>query len=553
MQAVFIQILNMSYRAGIVVCFILLARWVFLLCKIPKKYAYFIWFIPYIRFLCPFSLESIFHIFPKGQRVFQLNSVGQILSQNLENSIGNFEFSPIEFSFLAPTPENSVDPIQVVTFIGSSIWLAGVTLLVLYSIISLIRLKSKLQSRIGLRDNIYLTDEIDMPFVMGIIKQKIYLPSNITKEAMEYVILHEQTHIKRRDSLIKGIAFFVTILHWFNPLAWVSFFCMGSDMEMSCDETVIKQLGEDSCAPYAQTLLSISLGRKGSKGMPLAFGEGNVKNRIKNIMQYKKPLFFTGIFAGIFIVILSVGLLANPVTADIFKETNLGKQNENVILQETTGETSSLEVGQKEELPIEEIEITIPQISPDMIIGADGVHLDYAENGMIIFHDYFGLFVYAKQINGVLPIMMSMPESVWSSLEYGIVGAIDLKAIGCHYTQGDNYCEVRVSVDGSMVYLHPISQEEMYVYDVYNKKLIKQKYSLDGIELFDSYISLEEMEGVEKERICSANGILFENGKEPYYGYLVGDGTIGSLSYLEWDMIIPLFVSVPENPVKPLS
>ncbi len=545
MEAVFLQLLGMSYQAGVVVCFILLTRWVFQLCKVPKKYSYFIWAIPYIRFLCPFSLESIFSVFPKKQQLFQQNPIGQVASQNLKNSGLSF----IDFSFLAPAPENSVDPIQALIVLGSYIWLAGVVLLVLYSLFSLVKLKRKLQVQIGFKDNIYLTDGIDMPFVMGIIKQKIYLPSSITKEEMEYVILHEQVHIKRKDAAIKGITFFVTILHWFNPLAWVAFFCMESDMEMSCDEAVMWQLGEDCCTVYAQTLLSMSTGKKENRGIPLAFGEGNVKGRIKNIMQYKKPLFFTGIFAGILIVTLFLGLLTNPVTTDISEETNTEKEKESVILQETTKEITVL--GQ-EELPIE-IEITMPQIMPDMIVGADGVYLDYAQNEIIIFHDYFGLFIYAKQINGVIPVSMSMPESIWQSLEYGIVGAVDLKAIGCHYTQGDNYCEVHVSVDGSMVYLHPINQEEMYVYDVYNKKLIKQKYSLDGIELFDSYVSLEEMEIV-NERICSANGIFFENGEEPYYGYLIGDGTIGSLLYLEGDMLVPLFVvPVPENPVRPLS
>lgn len=545
MKAVFLQLLGMSYQAGVVVCFILLTRWVFQLCKVPKKYSYFIWAIPYIRFLCPFSLESIFSIFPKKQQLFQQNLVGQVVPQNLKNSGLSF----IDFSFLAPAPENSIDPIQALIFLGSYIWLAGVVLLVLYSLVSLVKLKRKLQVQIGLKDNIYLADGIDMPFVMGIRKQKIYLPSSITKEEMEYVILHEQVHIKRKDAAIKGITFLATILHWFNPLAWAAFFCMESDMEMSCDEAVMGQLGEGCCTVYAQTLLSMSTGKK-NRGIPLAFGEGNVKGRIKNIMQYKKPLFFTGIFAGILIVTLSLGLLTNPVTADISEEINIEKERESIILQETTKETTVL--GQ-EELPVE-IEITMPQIVPDMIVGADGVYLDYAENGTIIFHDYFGLFIYAKQINGVIPVSMSMPESVWQSSEYGIVGAVDLKAIGCQDTQGDNYCEVNVSIDGSMVYLHPIGQEEMYVYDVYNKKLIKQEYSLEGVELFDSYASLEEIEGAGKERICSTNGILFEDGRETYYGYIIGDGTVGSLMYLEGDMLFPLFVApAQENPVKPLS
>lgn len=569
MERIFVQLLNMSYQAGIAVCFVLLARWVFSWCRAPRKYSYYLWAVPFIRFCCPFSLKSIFSLLPKEYAPFRKETVNRLIdaSQNAEKlaEASGIHIRPlIDFRFLSPTPEYSADPIQILTFFCCCIWIVGIAVLLVYSAGSLIVLKRKLSVKVRLRDNIYLADGISMPFVLGFIVPKIYLPSDIGQEEMEYVLLHEQTHVRRGDSIIKAAAFFLTVLHWFNPLAWAAFLCLGSDMETSCDEAVMKELGEEACSGYAKALLKLGSRRIG--GIPLAFGEGNIKKRVKNVMRYKKSVLFTSVFALLVIAALSVGLLTVPKAAETAgtpegmagtKETAETVKNDTAGTEETeklmekdtpwteetvkvpeessTGTKGTEEIMEKNTAGTNEtaevIEITIPQLSPDTPLGADGAILDYAENGRIIFHGSFGLFVYS--MGGIKELREAASER--------IIAAVDLQAIGCHYTQGDNYCEVMVSEDGDRIYLHPLREEDMYVYDIVRQSLTKQRYSLDGVSLFKpQYVDRSEIPYAEENHICSPYGFSFDGGS--YYGYLISsDQTIGTLAYLEYDMIVPFF------------
>lgn len=539
MDRIFVEIWNMSVQTGIVICFILLARWVFGLCRVPKKYSYFLWLIPFVRFVSFVSVQSVFSLLPGKTGAFHETAVSW-LKQSAQNPQMTSSFpvlNRIDLSSLAPTPQASADPLQILTGICGYIWVLVAVVLAVYSLGRLLLLKKKLRLSIRLRENIYLTDEINMPFVIGIIKPRIYLPSDLEERELEYVILHEQTHIRRHDMVIKAAAFLITLLHWFNPLAWAAFFCMANDMEMSCDEAVMRKLGQEREAEYAQTLLKLSVGRRRLQQITLAFGEGNTKGRVKNIIKYKKPLAITGAFALLATAALTLGLLTDPPGAENEPEQeSMSVMSSGQDQMETTGEQSATFD------TVAQIEIQTPEISPDMTLGADGVFLDYADNGIIIFHDYFGLFVYSIGAQG-MTLLQPLPE--------GFIGAVDLKAIGCQDTQGDNFCEVRVSADGRRVYLHPQQESDMYVYDVYSQSLTRQSYSLEGIALFDDYVNREEMSGV-VDSICSPQGILFSDGASPYYGYLISeDGTLGALAYVEYDMIVEFFrVTVSnENPV----
>ncbi|MBO5278735.1 MAG: hypothetical protein J6B06_04515 [Lachnospiraceae bacterium] len=687
MEKIFIELLNMSFQAGIVVCFILLARWVFSLCRVPKKYSYFLWLIPFVRFICPVSLQSVFSLLPKKTEAFY-ETTSVWLEQGAQNpqTWDNVPvLNQINLSSLAPTPQYSADPLQILTAICSYIWVLVAIALVGYSLCRLFLLKRKLRMSICLRENIYLADEIDTPFVIGLIKPRIYLPSDLEEKELEYVILHEQTHIRRHDAVIKAAAFLITLVHWFNPLSWAAFLCMGNDMEMSCDEAVMRALGQEKGAAYAGALLRLSVGRHRLQGIALAFGEGNTKGRVKNIMKYKKPLMITGVFALLVIAALILGLLTDPLSGG-----NEPEQETSVVMNDTQSqpETTAAAAGEEETtsatvkktetaaseketespvisymaegIPVEEpaemftgegyviliplegwkqekaeswvstvndrvgiqishydskdiptekelaeegfasvgdaalplhvsrtrdgicehilhcagawriyyyypegaeyeegfgtllrviaatftpmssdetisrIEITAPQISPDMLLGVEGTLLDYAGNNRIIFHDYYGLFVFSLNTGGIVGINRT-------ELPYGIVGAVDLAAIGCQDTQGSNSCDVRVSKDGSNVYLHPMEKDYMYVYEVYTQTLTKKSYSLDGIELFDSYAEPEELF---KLGACSWRGVRFkgQNGNPDYYGYLTSsDYRLGSLCYVEDDMVFQLF------------
>lgn len=153
----------------------------------------------------------------------------------------------------------------------------------------LLQLTKKLKNAVHDRDNIYLSDQIDTAFVLGAFRPKIYLPSYLGDTQRDYILLHEQTHIRRLDHMVKLAGFFVLLLHWFNPLVWIAFYASGKDMEMSCDEAVVKKLGNGVKKDYSTSLLSLATGRKIVGGTPLAFGEGDTRGRIKNVLNYKKP------------------------------------------------------------------------------------------------------------------------------------------------------------------------------------------------------------------------------------------------------------------------
>ena len=168
-------------------------------------------------------------------------------------------------------------------------WLTGMALLLLYSVISLLRLRRRLVGAVRLEDNIYLADYIPSPFVMGLFRPKIYLPSTLTETERGYILRHEQYHLRRRDHVVKLLSFLALCVHWFNPLMWAAFILAGKDMEMSCDEAVVRELGEDIRADYSASLLSLATGRRIVAGMPLAFGEGDTGSRIRNLLNWKRP------------------------------------------------------------------------------------------------------------------------------------------------------------------------------------------------------------------------------------------------------------------------
>ncbi|MBP3543415.1 MAG: hypothetical protein J6J86_04240 [Lachnospiraceae bacterium] len=689
MEKLFIEVLNMSVQAGIVVCFILLARWVFHMCHVPKKYAYVLWAIPFVRLVCPVSLQSAFSLLPKEAEGFHENTVNWLeQTAKTQGTLGTAPvLNQIDISPLAPTPQYSAEPLQIWTGICSYIWVLAVGMLIVYSLCRLLMLRRRLRLSICLRENIYLTDEIDTPFVIGLVKPRIYLPSDLSEQELAYVILHEQMHIRRCDMLVKMTAYLITLLHWFNPLAWVAFLCMGKDMEMSCDEAVVRQLGVEKEAEYAETLLKLSVGKHRLQGIALAFGEGNTRDRVKNIMKYKKPLMITGVFAVLVIGALVIGLLTDPKSETGVKETTVTAEQESGQAEHGTQgqETETASVAVKPEtrqsavlsymaegMPVEEpavvfagdgytilipsegweqtgeeswtssvndmvgiqishydtegiptaeelsaqgyeavgdaalplhmsrsqagirehvihwtngtdtwridyyypdsteceegfgtllraivktftpdeketgvvadsvdtqgipVEITTPQVSPDMLIGVQGTLLDYADEDIIIFHDYYGLFVFSTDTGG----MKTLGES---EIPYGIVRSVDLASIGCGDTQGSNCCDVKVSPDGSVVYLHPMEKDDMYVYDVAEHTLTKQKYSYEGLEFFDSYAEPDKLYEL---GACSYKGIVYkgQNGNPDYYGYLTSyDYTLGNLCYVEHDMVFQIF------------
>jgi beta-lactamase regulating signal transducer with metallopeptidase domain len=308
MDKLFLEILNMSITSSYVILFIILIR--FLLKKVPKIYSYTLWSVVLLRLTIPFSIQSIFSLIRINTKAIPKDIMYTELPQ-INSGITVID-SIVNNSLPARVLVASANPMQLWIAIGQSIWILGLIILMIYSIVTTIKLSKKLKSATHISNNIYENSIIKTPFVFGLVNPKIYLPKDLSEIENGYIIKHEQTHIERKDHIIKFIAFLVVSIHWFNPLVWLSFFLMTEDMELSCDEKVIQELGSGIKKDYSNSLLSLSTGRRIIGGSPIAFGENNTKGRIKNVLNYKKPEFWVSIVTIILIVAVGIGLISNP-------------------------------------------------------------------------------------------------------------------------------------------------------------------------------------------------------------------------------------------------
>ncbi len=310
-------ILNMSLTAGIVIVLVLLAR--LLLKKAPKVFSYVLWAVVLFRLLCPISFSSGFSLLGIFNSPTATNgSIAYIPTDIVHTANPQVDFplpgiSQIINEILPQNDEQTVaDPLEAPMSIVTFLWLFGIAAILIYSIVSVLILKKHLKSAKHIERNIYETDNLKTPFVFGIFRPEIFIPAELAVEEKSYIIRHEQTHIRRLDHIIKPFAFLVLSIHWFNPLAWVAFVLMSTDMELSCDERVIKEMGGEIKKAYSSSLLSLATGKRILNGSPLAFGEGNVKGRIKNVLNYKKPAFWIIAVAVLSVITLSIGLVTNP-------------------------------------------------------------------------------------------------------------------------------------------------------------------------------------------------------------------------------------------------
>lgn len=319
LQNLFTTILNMSLTASFVTLGVLLVR--LMLRKAPKVFSYVLWAAVFFRLLCPFSFTSELSILTLLYNP-QFADVGKYVphpvdfpqTQAIEPGIDSAD-NAAATSLFQDVPDTSVHPMQIWMTVLSFIWIAGVIVFLLYSMMSYLKIKRKLQTATLVEGNLFETDAVDTAFVFGFVRPKIYVPVNIGNTDLSYIVEHERTHIRRRDYLIKPLAFLALILHWFNPLVWLSFVLMSRDMEMSCDESVLRKLGEGAKGGYSSSLLSLSIKRSGLlSSNPLAFGENHVRARIKNVLSYKKPAFLLMILAVAITTVVIVALIANPKT-----------------------------------------------------------------------------------------------------------------------------------------------------------------------------------------------------------------------------------------------
>lgn len=318
-------IVNMSMTASIVIIAVLLLRLV--LRKAPKVYSYLLWFIVLFRLLCPVSISSAVSLMGMFDTPVTEESVITYIpyADNLGREITavNFEIIPdglasVEMHKMhsVEKPETTYDLQEILVMTGEVLWIAGVAALLIYSIFSLARLKKNLVGSVKVDDKINHADHIVTPFVMGIIYPRIYLPSALTETEKNYILMHEKHHIKRGDHIFKALFYLTLCVYWFNPLVWAAFYLFVKDMEMSCDEAVMNHMTEDIRAEYSSSLLCLATGRRMMTGVPLAFGEGDTGDRIKNILNWKKPRVWVALAAVVLVLAAVVVLSTNPETSD---------------------------------------------------------------------------------------------------------------------------------------------------------------------------------------------------------------------------------------------
>jgi beta-lactamase regulating signal transducer with metallopeptidase domain len=630
MSKLFLSVLNMSLMASYVILCVILVR--LLLKKAPKVISYALWSVVAVRLIFPFSMESVFSLLPRKMNTVPIpHDIIYQQSPKINSGIEVVD-SFVNSSLPAPVVGESVNPLQIYTEIGAYVWVLGITTLLVYSLVSVLILKRQLKSAQLIEKNIFEAKNLKTPFVLGFLRPQIYLPAGLSDTERRYILIHEQIHINRKDHIIKILAFLILSIHWFNPLVWIAFMLMSTDMELSCDEKVLKEMNEDIKKPYASSLLSLAAERHILSGNPLAFGEGNVKSRIKNVLSYKEPSFWIIISAVIIAVIISIGLLTNPkndehtlnneiisagtgeegqglspaessVSYTLIKLANgevvhtispLSGDNaklaqdvimnylirsvlwpgvdirtlkECYLLRATYSDGTSTDyyvylhngrtVLQREEdgfysyiddklyerlvklmesstatvggvdgpqnvnvTMYTNIEPAAPEWSPEQSIGAGMAELDFASDDLVIFHGYFGLFVYDL-----------------NSLQ--IIRSIDLKPLNCHQTQGDNYCDVSVSMNGDTVQLHPMGSTNMYVYTVSSHTLQQTAYTPMVNSFKNKLVPIEEATGSTGLGNYSYHAFKFDTGE---YGYLhTSDWTLGTLSYVRGDMRYDLF------------
>ena len=314
MDKLFLTILNMSLTGAFVIAAICLVR--LPLKKAPKMISYCLWAVAGFRLVFPFSIESVFSLIPFKAQTIPSDIAMQPIPR-IDSGIP-FVNDAIRNVLPAATLQDSANPLQIWIAIGTFVWLIGTAMMLIYGVVSFIILKRKMRKAAHVESNIYEAKNIKSPFVLGFFKPRIYLPIGLSEQEKGYIILHEQTHIKRHDHIVKFAAYFVLCFHWFNPFAWVAFLLMGVDMEMSCDERVLKEMGDETKKDYSLSLLSLATERMFVGGSPLAFGEDGVKMRIKNILIFKKPSRIIVIVAVLLAVAIGIGLMANRISNDVY-------------------------------------------------------------------------------------------------------------------------------------------------------------------------------------------------------------------------------------------
>ena len=379
----FLKILNMSITGSYIILAVLLVR--FVLRAAPKKYSYALWAAAFFRLICPVSFKSVISIFSlrpfdikledtaissqTAEIVHISENIGMMAQPEIQTGIAAVD-KAVNKSLPEASPMYSANPLQIWEFFGMLLWLVGIAALIVISLVGLWRLCRRLRTATLLEGNVWQSENVQSPFIIGLLKPKIYIPYGLEGAALDYVLAHERAHIKRGDHIIRTLAYLVLCLHWFNPLVWLAFWLAGRDMELSCDEKVLGSMGGK--VEYSETLLSFASPRRFPSPTPLAFGESGVSRRIKNALKWKRPRLWISAAALVLCAVVIAACAANP--------------------KDESGQTRSSEKIEKDELWGDWVSVDYEDITPlssmSFANGDNGCLYRISETGGLTVHPH---------------------------------------------------------------------------------------------------------------------------------------------------------------------
>ena len=408
MTELFLRFVNMSISAGWLVLAVLVLR--LILKKAPKWVNVLLWGIVALRLICPFSIESALSLIPSQETISP--EIMMDWTPEISTGIESLDqvVNPVISTSFAPEPSASANPLQILISIAANIWLLGVLVMLIYTAVSYISLQRKLRTAVILRNHIFQCETVQSPFVLGIFRPRIYLPYAIEGQNLYHVVAHEQAHIRRKDHWWKPLGFLLLTVYWFNPLMWVAYILLCRDIELACDEKVIAELGNDQRADYTQALVACSIKRRTIAACPLAFGEVGIKERVKSIMNYRKPAFWVVLLALIACVAVAVCFLTDPIDSAEEPIEIDGMQMQQVSFLYDTEQGYYLLIGAD---GVQEIQVSLPD-SGGGVVNADGSPFKKGEKVYLEplqgISDLRGLSITALGENGEVLYGLSIPE-----------------------------------------------------------------------------------------------------------------------------------------------
>ena len=339
MSGIFLKLLNLSISASWLVLVVLALRLV--LKRAPKWVNVLLWGMVALRLMLPFSIESALSLIPSAETLspetVRFDPAPTITSgvEFIDNAV-----NPSLSESFAAAPLASVNPLYVWTYLAGWVWLIGLAAMLLYALVSYLRLRRRVSASIPLRENIYVCDEVPSPFILGIVRPRIYLPSALDETQRGSVLSHERAHLARRDHWWKPLGYALLAVYWFNPLLWLAYTLLCRDIELACDERVLRGMDAGQVKDYSSALLACSVPRRMLAACPLAFGEVGVGARVKNALRYKKPAFWVVAASVIVCIVVAVCFLTNPRT-DTDAAGLVGFYREQVTYADVTDESGA--------------------------------------------------------------------------------------------------------------------------------------------------------------------------------------------------------------------